>query len=100
MPERELNDLCKEYEPLVKSLAARYIGKGIEFEDLSGSRPYSALARALPKFDPQLGLPGIKPLRRRVHPQPKEVELDVRRLEFSMDQVDGFLSALEARTRA
>ena len=30
----------------------------------------------------------------------KEVELDVRRLEFSMDQVDGFLSALEARTRA
>ena len=54
MPERELNDLCKEYEPLVKSLAARYIGKGIEFEDLRAAG-LLGLARALPKFDPDSG---------------------------------------------
>ena len=55
LPGRELNDLCKQYEPLVKNLAARYMGKGIEFEDLRAAG-LLGLARALPKFDPDRGV--------------------------------------------
>ena len=54
LPERELNKLCKEHEPLIKSLAARYMGKGIAFEDLVAAGQLG-LAKALTKFDPQLG---------------------------------------------
>ena len=54
LPERELNKLCKEHEPLIKSLAARYMGKGIAFEDLMAAGQLG-LAKALTKFDPQLG---------------------------------------------
>ena len=54
LPERELNELCKEHEPLIKSLAASYMGKGIAFEDLMAAG-LLGLAKALPKFDPHLG---------------------------------------------
>ena len=55
LPERELNDLCKQHEPLIKNLAARYMGRGIEFEDLRAAG-LLGLARALPKFDPERGI--------------------------------------------
>ena len=55
LPERELNKLCKEHEPLIKSLAARYMGKGIEFEDLVAAGQLG-WAKALPKFDPDRGI--------------------------------------------
>jgi RNA polymerase sigma factor (sigma-70 family) len=55
LPERELNDLCKQHEPLIKNLAARYMGKGIEFEDLRAAG-LLGLAKALPEFDPERGI--------------------------------------------
>ena len=54
LSEKEEADLCKEYRPLVLSLAARYSGKGIDFDELKAAGQLG-VARALRRFDPNLG---------------------------------------------
>ena len=56
LSEKAADELCRNYKPLVQSLAARYSGKGIEFDELSAAAQLG-LARALRKFDPGKGVP-------------------------------------------
>ena len=54
LSEKEEADLCKKYRPLVLSLAARYSGRGIAFDELEAAGQLG-LTRALRKFDPARG---------------------------------------------
>lgn len=49
-PPAELEDLLKDYSPLVKATAARYSGRGAEYEDLV-QEGYLALMRLIPMCD-------------------------------------------------
>jgi RNA polymerase sigma-B factor len=54
LSEKEEADLCKKHRPLVLSLAARYSGRGIDFDELEAAGQLG-LTRALRKFDPARG---------------------------------------------